>query len=187
MADDPYRAPQARVDDQASAAGGKPEPKGLGGWLILIAIGLGVTMLRLVWFVVGMLVPIFTSGQWANLTTPGTADYHALWAPLLIFELCGNLLFVLMAGTLLVLFFRKSRLFPKVFIAYSLLNLAFVTGDYFLSDLIPAVAAANDADAVKEVARAVVGAAIWIPYMLVSKRVKNTFGAPPPVPAPTPA
>src|SRR5262249_40884148 len=107
---------------------------------------------------------------------PGSAAYHPLWAPLVIFEIFGNLAFVVMAATLLFLFFTKSPRFPRLFIAYILFNAVFVTADYFFGDLIPAIAG-QKTDALKEVLRTAVTAVIWVPYMLVSKRVKNTFVA----------
>ena len=186
MSDDPYRAPQSPVREQASSDA-KPEPEGLGGWLILVAIGLAATAVRITYFVLSTLLPIFTGDTWHDLTTSGTPAYHPLWGPLLVFEVCGNALVVALALTLLVLFFRKSPLFPTLAVVYLALNVVFVVGDYFMGGMIPAVAASNDPDSMKEVVRSLVGAAIWIPYMLRSKRVKNTFRARQPAGAPAAA
>ena len=171
MADDPYRSPQAQVAEPEAPHG----PSGLGGWLVLVGIGLAVTAVRLSAFLVTTLVPVVTGDQWAQLTTPGTSSYHPFWAPLLMIETAGNLFFVGFAVTLLYLYFQKAPRFPKLFIAYLVLNLVFVTADYFLSGMIPAVAASTDNESVREIVRGLIGACIWVPYMLRSKRVKNTF------------
>ena len=55
------------------------------------------------------------------------------------------------------------------------LNVAFVVIDFFVADLIPAVAAEPDPESTKELIRTIIGAAIWIPYFLKSDHVKNTF------------
>lgn len=186
MADNPYRSPRANVGEGDATAGSdasKPEPEGLGGWLILVAIGLIVSVVRVSALVFVTFVPIFTTGQWGKLTSPGSDLYHPMWAPLLVFEILGNLVFVLMALTLLYLFFTKSRWFPRTFIAYLLLNVGFVAVDAFAGNFIPAIAAASDPETVKEIGRSVIGAAIWVPYMLMSKRVKNTFLRTRPAPA----
>ena len=154
------------------------EPRGLGGWLILPAIGLFVLPIRLAVSLNNDFLPIFQEGYWEILTTPGSEVYHHLWAPLIIFEIAGNTFFIIFDIALIFLFFTRSYRFPTLFIVFLASNLLFVVGDFFLADLIPAVAAENDAESIKELARPIIGAIIWIPYFLVSKRVKNTFVKP---------
>jgi len=153
----------------------KAEPSGIGGWLIFPMLGLIFTPISLGALLFNTHAPIFTNGAWEVLTTPGTDAYHHLWAPLLIYEIVGNMLFIVFALILLVLFFQKHFLLPKWIVIYYLANLAFVATDFFGANLIPAVAAQSDPDALKELIRSVIGAAIWIPYFMKSVRVRNTF------------
>ena len=165
--------------DERTAADRVEGPSGLGGWLILPAIGLIVTPFRLMAYLLTDLLPIFQDGSWDFLTTPGTEAYHPMWAPVILFELAGNLFFVVMAVVLIFLFFTKSHRFPRLMIVFLLSNLAFVFGDYALANTIPFVANMEaDAEVYKEMARGIGGVAIWVPYFLVSKRVKNTFVKP---------
>ncbi|MEA1994815.1 MAG: DUF2569 domain-containing protein [Campylobacterota bacterium] len=149
--------------------------EGIGGWLILPIIGLIITPIRVTLLMFKDLAPIFTEGYWNVLTTPGSEAYHPLWASLIIFESVGNIVFIIFPIVLLVFLFRKSKLLPKLMISCLVLNLLFVASDFFLSDLIPAIAEQNDSGSIKELARTVILAVIWIPYFLVSKRVKQTF------------
>ena len=154
------------------------EPKGLKGWLILPAIGLFVSVLRLAINLMKDFWPIFREDYWPVLTTPGSAAYHPLWGPLLIFEIVGNSIFILANIVLIFFYFAKHYRFPALFITMLALNALFVVGDFFLGKMIPAVAAANDPQSVREIARTLAAAAIWIPYFLRSKRVMNTFVKP---------
>lgn len=151
------------------------QPKGLGGWLILPAIGLFALPLKMGLSLITDFLPIFQKNYWAVLTTPGSGAYHHLWAPLIIFEIAGNIFLLLLDLVLIFLFFIKSTRFPALFISFMALNLVFMVGDLFFADLIPAVAAQRDFKSFKELAQLFVGAIIWIPYFLISKRVKNTF------------
>jgi hypothetical protein len=151
------------------------EPRGLGGWLVLPVIGLIFTVARTTVLLVIQLVPIFSQGYWGILTSPGSEAYHVLWGPILIGELVGNFLSVLFGLVLLYLYFTKSYRFPMLYIVFMIYSLLFVVTDLFASNLIPAVAAESNIEAYKEIVRTAIAAAIWIPYMLVSKRVKNTF------------
>ena len=155
--------------------------RGLGGWLILPAIGLFALPIRGAISLINDFLPIFQKGYWEILTRPGSGAYHSLWAPLLIFEIAGNSFFIIFNVVLLFLFFKKSYRFPALFIAFIILNLCFLVGDYFFVNLIPSVAGKSDPGTFKELARAMIAAIIWIPYFLVSKRVKNTFVKPGPL------
>lgn len=149
--------------------------KGVGGWLILVTIGLVVTPIRILVLVFSTYAPIFTGDAWSLLTTPGTAAYNPLWKPMLLFELFGNVVFFLWAIALLVLLFGHKRIFPKLMIAFYLGNLLFVGLDFLLASNIPAVASNDDASSVGELIRSIIVCLVWVPYFLQSERVKQTF------------
>ena len=154
------------------------ELRGLGGWLIIPAIGLVVS--PIIWAVSlhNDFLPIFQEGYWEILTTPGSETYHPLWAPIIILEIVGNTLFIIFDIALIFLFFARSYRFPTLFIIFLASHLLFVVSDFFLAYLIPAVAAESDPESAKQIIRSIIGAAIWIPYFLTSQRVKNTFVKP---------
>jgi hypothetical protein len=157
---------------------GKMSPTGLGGWLVLPAIGMFLTIPLILASLITDFLPILIDGGWAILTSPDSEYYHELWAPILLFEILGNVTLLLLDGLLIFLFFTKSFLFPRFFVIFLVTNVVFLTSDYFLADLIPAVAEESDPEALRSVIRAVIAAAIWIPYMLTSERVSNTFVKP---------
>jgi hypothetical protein len=148
---------------------------GIGGWLLLPALGLLLTPFRVSYSLYKDMGPIFSEGYWSTLTTPASEAYHPYWAPLLIFEIAGNALLVIASLILMYFFFSKSRYAPRMMITWLAFIPVFVGADFFLGDLIPAVAEQDDTQSVREFDRAAIGAAIWIPYFLASKRVKATF------------
>ena len=154
------------------------ERRGLGGWLILPAFGLIGWLIGFALSLNNDFLPIFREGYWEILTTPGSEAYHHLWAPLITFEIVGNAVIMICAIILLFLFFAKSYRFPTLMIVFLASHLVFGVSDFFLADLIPAVAAAGNAGSVIELSLIIIPAMIWIPYFLVSKRVKNTFVKP---------
>ncbi len=148
--------------------------QGLRGWLILVAVGLCLQPLVLVKTLADNF-EAFRPATWQTLTTPGGGAYHPLWAPLLVAEVAVNVGLLLGSGILLYLFFTKKRFFPKAVIGFMVLSLVVVLADNAAVSAIPQARAQLGPGEYKQIGRAVVAAAIWIPYFLRSKRVHATF------------
>ena len=151
------------------------ELKGLGGWLVLVGIGVVIGPFRLAYGYGPMYYSIFTDGTFEILTTIGSETYHPLWGPLLIGEALYNSLMVLASAYLIYLFFSKHYLFPKVYIAIVGISLFFILLDAWLGSFVITDEPMFDSATTKEFVRTLIGGIIWVPYMLVSKRVKATF------------
>jgi hypothetical protein len=150
-------------------------PEGIGGWLILPLLGLLFTpFVAAITLATHSLAP-FTEGYFSTLTNPEFEQYHPLWAVLLILEPVATCLVGGMAVWGLVLLFRKAKGFPRFMIAYYAFNMLFAITDAVLGFQIPIVAERGGPELLAQVARTCIPAAIWIPYMRRSKRVKNTF------------
>ena len=170
----PY-APPTSATEAAPAVWPTSGPVGLSGWLVLVGLGLVITPFRLAIFLLQTFPPIFSDGTWGTLTTPGSAPYHPLWAPLLLAEMAINSIFILMSIYLLFLFFRKSVRFPRLYILFLLSNLAFLLADAFAVTIVLPSQPFMDPNTAREFGRSVFAACIWVPYLFLSKRVKNTF------------
>jgi hypothetical protein len=149
--------------------------KGIRGWLILPLLGLILSPLRLIYMIYEEMWPIFSSDYWEALTSPTSESYHPLWWSVLIFEVAGNLTIFLLLLAALLSFLKKSRKAPKLVILWYLLAFVFAAADTYFRGYIPGATEQNDTILSSELWRTGITAAIWIPYFLVSKRVKATF------------
>ena len=148
-----------------------PGPVGLGGWLILPMLNM----------IASPVIGVIGLGDYLPLLAQD-AGLAASQTLVIWFELISNVAIQLIAPfVLLTLYFQKRRAFPTFFIGWLVINLI-VT----LLDLVFAYNAFRayydspgavfwDETTTQSVSRTVIGAAIWIPYMLNSKRVQNTF------------
>jgi hypothetical protein len=150
-------------------------PTGLGGWLILVCIGLFVGPFRVLALLVETYLPIFQDGTWEFVTTPGTDAYHPLFGPLLLFEVLWNVALVGAAVTLLFLFFKRSQKFPKFYIVVAVAQLLFLIIDTWLASSLLVDEPVLDPETIQAFSQQLVTVLVWVPYMRVSKRVKNTF------------
>ena len=149
--------------------------KGLAGWLVLVGLGVVISPIRLLISYVPIYLPIFRDGTWEILTTVGSEAYHPLWGPLIIGEVIYNLSIVAFSFYLIYLFFSKHYLFPKFYIGIVVVSLIVIPLDaWFLSFVLPNKPV-FDPDTILEFSKVLVVALVWVPYMLISKRVKATF------------
>jgi hypothetical protein len=148
---------EAKVALKAALPPARP-PQGIGGWLILPVIQLIWTLIDSPYLLLTEYWPIFRDGTWEQLTTPGNAAYHALWGPLLTFQIIAQLVIIVLAIATLVLLFRKSKRTRGFAIALFSIYVVFSVLAIDVAGLIPAATAA-----------------IWILYFIFSRRVKATF------------
>lgn len=149
--------------------------EGLGGWLLLVGLGIIITPLKIIVTLFPIYKEMFTNGLLQALTTPGTDAYNPIWATLVIGERTINGGLVLAWIFIAFLFFSKKKLFPKWYISILLFNVAFILIDTLAIQLVFPDEPAFDAETTKEIVRSLIAALIWVPYMLMSKRVKATF------------
>ena len=145
-------------------------PSGIGGWMILPIIGLVLTI-GLTAYNLATTVPIFTPSLISRLFAQSLG--------LGLFSL-GSLVFgagvLVFALVCLVGLFRHSPRTPRrVQVFYvALLSVALFEAVGIAS--FPTIYdEADRVQAIRDVVRAAVACAIWIPYFRVSKRVRNTF------------
>jgi transglutaminase-like putative cysteine protease len=157
--------PVAQVDENL---------QGIRGWLILPAIGVVVAPLRL--FVdFAQSVPTYAADNWAFLTTAGSTAYHAMWAPVLLYELGANLAQIVFSLLLAVLFFKKRSSAPLVYVGFLCGVVIVQITDFALAKTIPAAATAIGPQDWSSLTRIVASLVIWGAYFLSSRRVKATF------------
>ena len=148
---------------------------GIKGWLILVAIGVVIAPFRLIAFMLNTYPELFTTDAWQSLTSQFGDYYHPYWEPLLLSEMLFNTLITLASLYLIVLFFKKKAQFPKWYIGIAVSSLIFIVADAFAIRMIIPDAPVFDGETRLEIIRGVLTVAIWVPYMLISERVKATF------------
>ncbi len=148
---------------------------GLGGWLILVGIGVVISPIRLLATFIPSYKPIFEDGTWEALTTVGSEAYTPYFSHLLISEIIFNTLMVLASIYLIYLFFSKHYFFPKLYIGILAVSLFFIPLDAWLATKVFPGEPMFDPETTKDFGQVLIASVIWIPYMLLSRRVKITF------------
>jgi len=149
--------------------------EGIKGWLILIGIGLVISPFKLLISMGKLYMPYFEPGVLESLTAEGSPSFIPYFKILFFSESIYNSLLIVFSFYLIYLFFSKSKIFPKAYIACMLVSLFFIPFDALISSLVLTNIEPFDIDTAKEFGQVLIQAVIWIPYLLNSKRVKFTF------------
>lgn len=148
---------------------------GLGGWLILIQIGLIMSLADLLLQMPGYYASVFDSESWHALTSKSSELYHPLWGITIVIETLYNTFLTGFLIWILFMFYRKKSIVPRLMITLYSVSLIFFIIDTVLVYQNPIAAQIDDGGLFKDLFRSAVPFAIWVPYFLKSKRVKNTF------------
>jgi hypothetical protein len=149
-------------------------PVGLGGWLILPAIGMFINLYIFGKSTLGI-AALALPGVLDKLAAAGVNVHDPAWARLIGLEAISFPILFLFDITLLILFFTRSYWFPRAMIGFLILVLIVVSLDTFFAQWVTLPDSEDSGGTAMKLARPVIVCAIWIPYFLTSVQVKNTF------------
>lgn len=142
--------------------------KGLGGWLIVVAIRLFLSCITSLFLI---LYSSITFIKLANLTNSIFYIENLNWIyPL---EIGMNLIIIFFNIYLLYLFFTKNYKFPSLMICFELLVIGLMLLDQFITHQFTSFKI--ESRDLFHIAKNIILSIICISYMLNSKRVYNTF------------
>lgn len=151
------------------------EVHGLGGWLLLLALGLFLTPIRLLSVDLPMLNDLLSSIDFEQFTTPGSEFYHPWWLTIVRLEMFYHFAMLIASLYLIYLFFSKHYWFPRAYITVLIISIVYVLLDSWLVTLLFVEQPLVDRAVWIDLVRLLITGCIWIPYLLMSKRVRNTF------------
>ncbi len=142
----------------------------IGGWLILVAIGLTLTPFRLL-YQMGDSDVYFNAITWTSIWE---LKKYGLFV-FLIIELIYNLVYIFFSVLLVVLFYQRRSSVPVLIMFYYSITCMLAWLDLWIANYGLGEDASWAYDDVKDAVRSVITALIWIPYFKLSDRVKSTF------------
>lgn len=136
----------------------------IGGWLYVVALGLAFTPLRLGSSLLEHYLP-----AWQKMLADSPLK------TLLMAEIAFTAVLFLVSLYLIFLFFKQRKTFSKWYAAIAVITMIFILGDAYIYSLLVPTAQSFMTAQWQEIARAAMTLFIWTPYVLLSKRAKQTF------------
>lgn len=150
----------------------KPELTGIGGWLVLMALGQVFGPLRALGETINT---AYTAADYAtNAQVPGAVS-------VMRFEETMAWAYVALAFFVSFLFFTKRRIFPRAFIVLALFSFVYFAIDMVVTSTVFGLPVNKlvglyfeDQNNVRSMTQSIM-LLPWVAYVLMSRRVKNTF------------
>lgn len=139
----------------------------IGGWLILVGLGVIATPLRLI--VDSIREPLLVNGD--GWMAAFATDQYAVFSYLFVIHIY-HVFKLLFSVLLVVLFFERRSSFPRLMIIQLISSFFIIVSDEFAA---AAIAADGTRASVPEIGRALISRIIWVPYLMISERVRETF------------
>lgn len=156
------------------------ELDGLWGWLLLFTGFVIWKIIGVGFLIASTFLPLFRDGTWEALTRPDSPVYDPMWQRVLLFELAGNIAIGAMAMITLALLVVRSSYAPKSAIGLLVGSFVIVAANYLIAGQIPSLAdRGTDPESLRMLFLSGLAMLVWVPYFLISKRVKATFAPPP--------
>ena len=163
-----------KYDPQPKKIDDDKELIGIKGWLIVPAIGIFLSPIRLASDTYDSFLLINYDG-WVALTSPGTELYHPWIEPLIFAELAANTFITVLSALIIILFIKKRSSLPVVYIGFILFYFFIIVADYVAAQNIPSIQKYSAAAEMQVMFLSALINSIWLLYFLFSKRVKATF------------
>jgi hypothetical protein len=147
------------------------ESRPLGGWLILPLLGLIITPFRLLLNLSEL--NYFDGTMWEAITNSAYTTYNPGLAFVVGSELFLNIMIFIYTIFLIIIFIKRRSSVIYLFPLYYAFNLFVLIADTLVTESY--LETNNDISSWTDILKMMVGAAIWIPYILLSERAKETF------------
>lgn len=147
-------------------------PEGIGGWLILVILGMGVSLLNF-GSVINSVMEAFSEGYVAAIEAYNGKGFA--YTMVLYYEIFIAVALAAVVIWAFYLLFTKNHNYPVVMSSMYIASLVLVTIDaiaiyYVAGDIVPT------SDIITPIITGTISALIWVNYFRVSVRVRNTFG-----------
>ncbi|HBN21754.1 MAG TPA: hypothetical protein DD412_00755 [Holosporales bacterium] len=148
-------------------------PKGIGGWLILLSVGVLLSPILNIGHLLETLPNTLSYNNWLAILDTTLSSFNSVTAPFIIFSLMIDTMIFIFSVLCVFLFFMKKRIFPYLYISLYLASSFFLLVDHWvikhfsLDDLFDSQPS--------YITKSALGIVIWSLYLLKSKRVKATF------------
>ena len=163
-----------RWDPPTYKGSSDPRLVGLGGWLVLLGIGVVLSPLQLILQLADVRF-FYDLTQWDKLTHPSGDMYHPHWAPFILLELFANSFVFVWTILNIVLFFTRRTSAPTLLAMLFIVQPLIVGIDLFVAGSLGLPGMEVEPKEKWDLAGIAVRGLLWATYLLVSVRVRSTF------------
>lgn len=151
------------------------EKKPLGGVIELAVLSLILTLFLSYGSISNIILPFNFNEQWIAISNIELDSYNEGWIKFAIFSLTSNLVIILYAIILLVFFIKQSKYTASALVSFVMLRILLITLVFYFQTVVKGPITPTIDEIIRTVIRALIIPGAWIPYIMLSKRARESF------------
>ncbi len=122
-----------------------------------------------------MILPFNFDERWVNISSSALETFNAPWVKVVLFQFISNIVLFLITVVLLISFFQLTKHYTKMVITYFILKILLITLIFYFQTVVKGPPTPTLQQITGIGTRSLLFTGIWIPYFLLSERVRETF------------
>jgi hypothetical protein len=145
------------------------------GTLIFALLSAGIVMILTLYSFREIILPFAFDSKWVKISDLALSSYNKNWVFLIKFEFISTIVQIIGLIVIVLFFFARSKRFPLALIIYVMAKVLVLTVTYYFHTVFKGVPTPTIAVMTGSHFRAILVAAAWIPYFMLSEKVRDTF------------
>ena len=147
----------------------------LGGMLITAVLSYAVAGIISFSAITQAVVPFNFNKTWMTISNLALNSYNPQWMGFVIFQFSSSIFVVIISIALFILFVKQSRFFPMALVIYFMIRVLLLTFLFYFQTIVKGPPSPDLAQIANASFRALVITGVWIPYIMLSEKARETF------------
>lgn len=149
--------------------------KKLGGMLIIGVLSIAFSAIISFTSITKAVLPLNINSTWMAISNLSLDTYNQPWMRFVFFKFSSSIFILILSIVLVILFIKQSKRFPMALIIFFMVRILLLAFIFYYQTIIKGPATPNLSEIVSSVFRALVITGVWIPYIMLSEKARETF------------
>lgn len=139
------------------------------------SLSFGVTWMMTIISAIQDVLPFSFNKTWVQISSLQSDKYNPQWMNFVTLKFAFVIVFIIISLILMVHFFKQSKRFPVILVIYFMIRILLMVIVFYFQTIVIGPATPTLPEITLETIRSLGVTALWIPYILLSKKAREIF------------